>query len=139
MQNTFRRTILWSILVDVVCVVAFAVGGRSSHEEANTVAGIAETAWPFLIGLTIGWILLIAAPRRTAARRDPLSVYPAGCLLALTAWAVGMVLRLLTDQGLTGAFPLVAAAFLAATLIGWRAVWALVSRRGPRRSAAPTP
>ena len=137
--TTTRRTILWTALADVVCVVAFAMGGRSSHEEANTLVGVAETAWPFLVGLAVGWVLLLAAPRPGGARRNPVSVFPAGCLLALTSWGLGMALRLLTDQGASGAFPLVAAAFLALTLIGWRAVVALVSRRGPQRSSAPTP
>lgn len=138
MLNTSPR-ILWAALVDVVCVVGFAMGGRSSHEETNSLVGIATTAWPFLAGLALGWVLLLAVPRPGGTRRDPLSIVPAGCLLALTAWSLGMVLRLLTDQGASGAFPLVAAAFLAVTLIGWRAVWALISRRAPRRSAAPRP
>ena len=137
--NTSRRRILWPLLVDVVCVVGFAMGGRSSHEETNSLVGIATTAWPFLAGLALGWVLLLAVPRPGGGRRDPRSPFPAGCLLALTAWAVGMALRLLTGDGASGAFPLVAAAFLAVTLIGWRAVWALVSQRAPQRSAAPRP
>ena len=138
---------MWAFLLDAVCVLAFAAGGRSSHEEAISIGGVAQTAWPFLVGLGVGWLVLLAAARRCGARLDAsgrsrwdhLSPVPAGVVLVLASWGLGMALRLLTDQGASGAFPLVALAFLTLTLIGWRVVAALVSRRAQRRSSAPTP
>lgn len=146
---------MWAFLLDAVCVLAFAAGGRSSHEEAISLGGVAHTAWPFLVGLGVGWIVLLAAARRAGAGtpavadaeagtpgrpdRDHVSPVPAGVVLVLTSWALGMGLRLLTGQGASGAFPIVALAFLAVTLIGWRLVATLVSRRARRRSSVPTP
>lgn len=134
-QNTSLLTRpVWAFLLDAVCVLAFAAGGRSSHEEALSLGGVAQTAWPFLVGLGVGWLVLLAV-----SRRGHLSVLPAGVVLVLASWGLGMGLRLLTDQGASGAFPLVALAFLTLTLIGWRLVAAGVSRRAQRRSSAPTP
>lgn len=152
---------MWAFLLDAVCVLVFAAGGRSSHEELISVGGVAATAWPFLVGLGVGWVVLLAAARGTGtagpdaagtgaaaatstargtrARWDHLALFPAGCLLVLASWALGMGLRLLTDQGASGAFPLVALAFLTLTLVGWRAAATLVSRRARRRSSVPTP
>lgn len=144
---------MWAFLLDAVCVLVFAMGGRSSHEEANSIGGIAQTAWPFLVGLGVGWIVVVAAARRATiaggegpggpgtrtARWGHLSVLPVGCVLVLSSWALGMGLRLVTDRGASGAFPIVALAFLTLTLIGWRAVVSLVSRRGSQRSSVPTP
>lgn len=139
MQNSSLRTRpVWAFLLDSVCVLAFAAGGRSSHEEAISVGGVAHTAWPFLVGLGVGWLVLLAVSRG-GARWDHLSPAPAGVVLVIASWGLGMGLRLLTDQGASGAFPLVALAFLTLTLIGWRVVAALVSRRAQRRSSVPTP
>ena len=129
---------MWAFLLDAVCVLAFAAGGRSSHDEAISVGGVAQTAWPFLVGLGVGWLVLLAASG-SGSRRDHLSPVPAGVVLVLASWGLGMVLRLVTGQGASGAFPLVALAFLTLTLIGWRVVAALISRRAPRRSSVPTP
>ncbi len=145
-QNTSLLTRpVWAFLLDAVCVLAFAAGGRSSHEEALSLGGVAQTAWPFLVGLGVGWLVLLAAAHRGSrgprggSRRGHLSVLPAGVVLVLASWGLGMGLRLLTEQGASGAFPLVALAFLTLTLIGWRLVAAGVSRRAQRRSSAPTP
>lgn len=150
---------MWAFLLDAVCVLVFAAGGRSSHEESLSIGGVAQTAWPFLVGLGVGWVVLLAAARRSAGtpgtgaarpgaagagtswstRWSHLSPVPAGVVLVLASWGLGMGLRLVTDQGASGAFPLVALAFLTLTLIGWRVIAALVSRRGSRRSPVPAP
>ena len=44
--------------IDLVAVVVFAVLGRAAHNEALTPGGIAQTAWPFLAGLLIGWLVV---------------------------------------------------------------------------------
>ena len=43
-----------ALVADIVCVIVFCTIGRRSHAEGMTVAGIAETAWPFLVGTAAG-------------------------------------------------------------------------------------
>ena len=45
------------LIADAVCVTVFCTLGRRSHEEGLTLAGIAHTAWPFLVGTLTGWLL----------------------------------------------------------------------------------
>lgn len=128
-------------MVDVSLVLVFSHVGRSNHDEPVSVSGILGTAWPFLLGLALGWLVA----RRVAARRSSLGASSgAGRAVVMVAvlWATAMLVRLVTGQGVSGAFPLVALAMLAALLLGWRLVAVLLGRlsaRGPRRSAAPTP
>ncbi|WP_308491608.1 DUF3054 domain-containing protein [Microbacterium terrisoli] len=123
------RRLVWSIVSDVVIVIVFAVVGRASHGEALSLAGIATTAWPFLAALVIGWAVALAWRAPTRPVRTGLPV-----------WAVtlvgGMLLRVAGDQGTAVPFIIVAAAFLLVTLVGWRVIAALVSRRQTTRSAS---
>ena len=48
------RPVALALVADAVCVVVFCTIGRRSHAEGLSVAGIAETAWPFLAGAG-GW------------------------------------------------------------------------------------
>ena len=48
---------LTALAADVVCVVAFTALGRRSHDEGVSLVGVAETAWPFLVGTGVGWLL----------------------------------------------------------------------------------
>ena len=54
--------ILPAIAVDVICITVFAIVGRSSHQEATDLLGVAHTAWPFLAGCLVGrsWAHLAA-------------------------------------------------------------------------------
>jgi heme/copper-type cytochrome/quinol oxidase subunit 2 len=141
-------------LADIACVMVFAATGRSSHGEKDTALGVLATAWPFLVGLAIGWTAVVLWSARRAAgagtAREPRDLmgwahlpwvrpFPAGAVIATATWGFGLLLRMATDRGVTGAFPLVALAFLTATLVGWRFLVSLVSRRGTRRSSEPTP
>ena len=54
-------------LADTACVIGFAAAGRSQHEEAATIAGLLQTAWPFLLALAFAWVA-------SAAWRRPLAV-----------------------------------------------------------------
>ena len=70
-----------ALAADLIAVVAFAATGRRSHAEGLTVAGVAQTAWPFLAGTLVGLVALpgdgaapaagtmISAPRMQHARR----------------------------------------------------------------------
>jgi hypothetical protein len=76
---------------------------------------VASTAWPFLTGLAVGWVVI--SRRHTAG---------AGLVAGTTAWlatvAVGMVLRVVDGQGVDAAFVAVALAFVGLFLLGWRAL-----------------
>lgn len=109
------RSWVVSAVVDAVAVVVFAAVGRRSHAEGVDLAGVLATAWPFLAGLAVAWLAL-RAHRRSRA------VWPTGVGVWLLTWGVGMALRAATSAGTATAFMLVAAAFLGATLVGWRAL-----------------
>jgi FtsH-binding integral membrane protein len=113
-------------LADCCCVLAFVIIGRASHDAAGgeSVGGIASTAWPFLAGLALGWLL-------TRAWRRPVALLPSGLGAWLSAVALGMVLRVVSGQGTAAAFVGVALAFLGLFLLGWRLVARVVVRRRP--------
>ena len=102
------------ILLDTGCVLAFVVIGRANHAEAESVAGLARTAWPFLAGLAAG---LLA----TRAWRQPAAI-PTGAGAWLATVGIGMALRGVSGQGTAAAFILVALAFLGLFMLGWRVV-----------------
>lgn len=110
------------IVLDLICVLAFVIIGRSSHAEALALAGLARTAWPFLAGLACGEIAGLRW-------RAPASLWPAGVLNVTCAVAIGMLLRVVSGQGIAVAFVVVATAFLALFLLGWRLLVPLVARR----------
>lgn len=109
-----------ALAADALCVLVFVLVGRSSHREALTLPGVAQTAWPFLVGLGAGWLLAGAA-----ARGRPQSLRGGLVVWAVTVGA-GMALRALAGQGTEPAFMLVAAVVLGALLLGWRAATAAV-------------
>ncbi|MEK8228481.1 DUF3054 domain-containing protein [Oerskovia sp. M15] len=113
-------------MLDVVAVLAFAAGGRATHSEDSPLAAVLTIAWPFLVGLGAGWVLL-------RAWRWPLAAWPTGVVLWITTWVVGMALRWATGEGLATPFLVVSAAFLLATLVGWRLVALLVLTIRSRR------
>lgn len=110
-----------SALLDICCVLAFVIIGRSSHDKGEALAGIASTTWPFLTGLCVGWLV-------TRAWRQPGGLLPAGAGAWLGTLAVGMALREVSGQGTDAAFIGVALVFLALFLLGWRVVWGLIAR-----------
>lgn len=118
-RNLVRRppisTVVAAAVFDACCVVVFVAIGRHTHHDGDTVAGIWHTAWPFLTGLAVGLV---------AVRywRRPVAVVPAGIGALVGAAGVGMLIRVLAGQGTEAAFIVVAAAFLALFLIGWRAL-----------------
>ncbi|WP_430648136.1 DUF3054 domain-containing protein [Agromyces sp. GXS1127] len=127
-------SIVAAIAADVVLVVVFAAIGRASHDESVDAAGVWATAWPFLVGLAVGWIAV-------RGWRRPLAVRSTGVASWLATVIVGMLLRLATGAGAAVAFVIVATVTLALFLLGWRAVAALArrSRSRARRDAAVAP
>ena len=117
------RRPLVAFLLDVLLVIVFAAAGRASHDEANPVLGALLTAWPFLVGTVIGWVVV-----RLLRKSWPLEVGP-GITIWFSTVLIGMALRQATGLGTAATFVLVAAVVLALFLIGWRALVTLVLRR----------
>lgn len=116
------RQALTAVAVDVVCVLLFCAVGRRSHTEGVTAAGVAETAWPFLVGSGTGWLL-------SRGWRRPTAIVPTGVVVWLCTVAVGMVLRKASSQGVAASFIIVASLVTAVLLLGWRAAFALAAGR----------
>lgn len=114
-------TVTLALVCDVALVMLFAGLGRSEHAREATLLGLFETAWPFLAGLAIMWLV-------TFAYRRPLSLVRTGVPVWLGTVAIGMGLRLLTGSGAALPFVLVATGTLAVFLLGWRAIAALAAR-----------
>jgi hypothetical protein len=108
------------VAVDVICVVLFAIIGRSSHAEANDLAGVLHTAWPFLTGCAVGWLL-------ARVWRHPAAL-GTGTVVWLCTVAGGIALRLLSGSTAQPAFVVVATITLGLLLLGWRGLYRLVQR-----------
>ncbi len=119
-----------ALLLDVVLVVVFAAIGRASHEESNPLVGALLTAWPFLVGTAVGWVVV-----RTLRRGWPISVGP-GVTVWFATVVIGMVLRRATGQGTALSFVVVASLVLAAFLLGWRGLGGYAARRAARAAHA---
>ena len=129
-----RRTgrVLIGLAADAALVLIFAGIGRSSHGE-NVLAGLAGTAWPFLLGLLVGWLLAFVVGRTIGRGRwDPWLVVPAGLLIWAGTLGVGMLARVVAGQGTAPSFVVVAGVVLALFLLGWRALAAVFARRRTR-------
>jgi hypothetical protein len=115
-----------AFVLDAALIVLFAALGRRTHDEGSAIGGTLRVAAPFLLGWAAG-----AAVARLD--REPLSPRR-----AVLAWAValplGFALRAVDGRGLALGFVVVALVFTAATLIGWRALVALVATRRARRA-----
>jgi hypothetical protein len=113
--------------LDVFFVVLFVAIGRRNHDEGSGLAGVIETAAPFLVGLAIAWLVL-RAWRHPLAVRTGLAVWP------ITLLAGMIVRRLAFDRGTATSFVIVATVFLGLVLVGWRVVARVVERRAAGQS-----
>lgn len=116
------RTIWIALAVDVILVVVFAAVGRASHGEevlGPDGLGLAQTAWPFVVSLLVGWLTM-------RLWRFPLAILNAGVALWLYTLIGGMLLRAFSGQGVEIAFIIVAGIVLAVFLVGWRVIAALI-------------
>ncbi|RAU97382.1 DUF3054 domain-containing protein [Mycolicibacter senuensis] len=112
--------------MDVVAVLVFCALGRRSHDEGLDISGLATTAWPFLSGTVLGWLL-------SRGWRRPTAVVPTGVIVWVSTVLVGMALRAATATGVAWSFVAVASTVTAVFLLGWRAVFELVARRRATR------
>lgn len=120
-----------ALIADIVAVTVFAILGRSSHEEANTLLGVLGTAWPFLVGAVVGHLICRAA--------GTLRGHPTHWRPGLVVWAstlvIGMTLRIVSGDTAAWSFMIVATIVLAVFLLGWRAILRLVHRARTRTTA----
>ena len=122
--------ILPAIAVDVICILVFAIVGRSSHQETTDLLGVAHTAWPFLVGCFLG-TLIGRTWRHPYLLRSGVAVW-LGTVIG------GMTLRWLTGGGVQLSFVIVASCVLAVFLIGWRAGLRLIQHARAKTSAEQT-
>ena len=115
-------SVLKALAADIACVIVFCTIGRRSHAEGLTLAGIAETAWPFLTGTGAGWVLARGWHR-------PASLAPTGLVVWACTVIVGMLLRKATSTGTAGSFIIVASVTTAVLLLGWRTAVRVAGRR----------
>ena len=123
-----ERPQVWAVsaAIDVVVVVIFAALGRSTHASAVTITGVLGTAWPFLVGLALAWLVL-RVHRRSRA------LWPTAVGVWGITWATGIAVRAAVGTGIALPFVLVAAGSLALLLIGWR----LLAKAFGERSLLP--
>lgn len=110
-------------LLDAVLVGVFATFGRGAHSEGLGIGQVWGTAWPFLVGLVVGWVVVLAT------RRDPGTIR-SGVLVWVATLVGGMLIRGIGDGRVPHwSFMVVAAIATGVFLLGWRALRAAVSRR----------
>lgn len=104
----------WATLgLDLALVVIFAAIGRLSHGEGMDAAGIAMTAWPFLVGLIGTTIILLGLKRPTEHVLN-------GAIVWLGTLGFGMWIRAKSGEGVQPSFVIVAGIFLIIGMLGWR-------------------
>ena len=109
------------LAIDLFFLLLFVGIGRATHHDGKTIAGFANTLWPFATGLFVGWVFTRRSPRN--------SLTPAsGLLIVLITVALGMALRVVSGQGTAISFTIVAFIFLSIFLVGWRYGLSLLSR-----------
>ncbi len=111
-------------MVDLLLVGVFAVVGRLSHYGSLTLAGWWETAWPFLAGTLLAWVLLRLLHR-------PGGLVTSGVVVWIVALVGGLLLRQASGQGTALPFVIVATLVLGALLVLPRMVARILGRRGP--------
>ena len=120
-----RQATLGSAALDAGAIVLFAAVGRANHDEGilgHAGLGLANTVWPFMAGAAIGWVIGKGWTKPCAWR-------PTGVVVWASTLVGGMLLRVVSGQGIEVSFVIVAGLVLAAFLIGWRVISGLLAKR----------
>ena len=112
--GSFAMTRRW-IVIDILVVLLFVGIGRSNHHHGDSLSGMVSTTWPFAVGLTFGWLIVLVR------RQNGVSL-GAGVEVWLATVALGMILRVIAGQGTAFAFIVVALVFLGALMLGLRLI-----------------
>ncbi|MBG6225532.1 hypothetical protein IWX63_002105 [Arthrobacter sp. CAN_A2] len=115
---------VWGI-ADVVLILVFAASGRRTHEHGVTVAGVLDTAWPFLLAYAV-------AALAARAWRSPGAAWPTGVVLWLVTVAGGLAVRAMSGAGVAPSFQVVTLIVLGAFLLLPRVVLRTIRRRRRR-------
>lgn len=126
-QPASRR--VWPLAADLVCVLALAVGGKGSHDASESDWVVLVIVWPYAMAAGLAHAWLVARGRRTRL------VWPEGAIVLAATYVLGMLLRAVSGRGLAPGFLVVAAVFLAVTMLGWRGVVQLATRRRAERAS----
>ena len=125
-RNSSFALVSFAAGLDAALLLLFVVIGRASHGEG--LWGVLDTWWPFLTGLVVAWLVLMA-------RRTPVRILWTGVGVWLITVVVGLLLRIVSGQGVQLSFVIVTFLVLGVFLLGWRAI-ALLVQRQRRRVAA---
>jgi Protein of unknown function (DUF3054) len=120
---------LGPLLADLVCVLALAIGGMNSHEAGDSDWVVLAIAWPFALAAVLAHVLLWWRGRPSSR------IWPGGVTVLTIAYVLGMLLRALSGRGLAPGFLVVAATFLAVTMLGWRGAVRLAERSRASRAS----
>jgi hypothetical protein len=113
------------VFFDLIIVLVFVGIGRTVHDHGVSLTGLWSTAWPFVSGLAVGWLIMIKQHHSGVTLLD-------GVIISLVTVLLGMILRVLVGQGTAFAFILVAVGFLGSLMLVWRLV--VVRLRRPHRA-----
>jgi hypothetical protein len=103
-----------AFVADLAVVAVFVLLGRRTHHEDAGLAGFLRVAWPFAVGLLVGWAV-------SGLRHAPLERRRVVVTWVSTV-AAGALLRVVVqDRTAKPTFLLVASLFVGAGLFGWRA------------------
>jgi hypothetical protein len=112
-----------TFLIDLVCVFAFVLIGKRSHQSGSSLAAFANTAVPFLVALAASWVI----GRRSW---DKSSTAAFGALIWFGTVVGGLLMRrALFNNGIAAPFIIVATIFFALTFIGRRAILSSLQKR----------
>ena len=126
-----------SFALDLVGVIVFVSIGVLNHDTGFTAENLGRALWPFLVGLAVGWLLILGLRRAHPATWSPQRL-GSGVVCVVSVMVVGMLLRWASGQGTALAFVIVATASTAILLLGWR-VAALAIARGKRTGGPAGP
>lgn len=106
----------WAVVIDVICVIIFAIAGVLSHDEALTGGTLLRVGAPFLVGLLLGHAIM-----RTW-RVEPTRIWPHALMVVAVEIATAMVIRSAIGDGTAIAFVIVSILVNLLLLVGWRLV-----------------
>ncbi|MDN5805635.1 MAG: DUF3054 domain-containing protein [Brevibacterium sp.] len=109
-----------ALIVDLILVVLFTIIGHYTHSHNFDPQGLLTTAWPFLVGLGVAWLL-------SAVWDRPIAPLATGTAVWAITILVGLVIRGVTGAGgepgqVPVSFMIVATSLNLITLVGWRII-----------------